>query len=302
MVNVADTTISFKVEEELREKAQELIRTSGMTAKDWFQKAIALTEMQSIKAGATDYASDLSELEVHTTRIYELVGNVVQRSIYLKDHAVNDLAIKLDQQREITTEFQTKIKEAVEEKDQANEELQEAKKEQVVLEKQLEELRKELETNRLLVAEYKEKNDTLTGLVTKYEGYATENEQLKNKLEEERNLHRLEAESLTKQNQEQKVQIKDLEQQINVLEESHKTAMERLNERRDVEQEKALLALERQHQKALMDANAEYSNGLKGLYDDMATQRRQYDQKIAELEQRLNSPRQKSTKTSNKQS
>ena len=50
-------------------------------------------EMQSIKQGATDYSQDLSELEVHTTRIYELVSSMVQRSIFIKDHAVKEVVI-----------------------------------------------------------------------------------------------------------------------------------------------------------------------------------------------------------------
>jgi hypothetical protein len=66
MINMADTTISFKIEEDLRDKAQNLIKSSGMTGKEWFQRAVAMVELQSVKEGATDYASDLSEMEVHT--------------------------------------------------------------------------------------------------------------------------------------------------------------------------------------------------------------------------------------------
>lgn len=44
---------------------------------------------------------------------------------------------------------------------------------------QLDEAHTAIENTQLLIAEYKDKNDSLTGLVTKYQGYVEENEQLK---------------------------------------------------------------------------------------------------------------------------
>ena len=52
--------------------------------------------------------------------------------------------------------------------------------------KQLDEARTAIENSQLLIAEYKDKNDSLTGLVTKYQGYAEENEQLKVAFAEEK--------------------------------------------------------------------------------------------------------------------
>lgn len=294
---MSDKTISFKVEEDLSEKAKSLIEASGLTAKEWFSKAVAIAELQSVKEGATDYASDLSELEVHTTRIFELVSNMVQKSIYLKDKAVSDLETLLDQQREIIANFQMKVKIANEEKDQALSNLEETQKEQTELEKQLEELREALETNKLLVSEYKEKNDALNGLIAKYEGYATENEKLKETLTKEQQRTQSAIDEITAENNDLKTQIKELDQQIKQLSEAHKTALERLEERKDVEQEKALLQAERASQKALSEANNEYTNKIQSLYENMDKQREQYEQKIAELERQLNSERTKNNKS-----
>lgn len=297
MVNVSDKTISFKVEEELSEKAKTLIEASGLTAKDWFQKAVALAEMQSVKQGATDFASDLSELEVHTARIYELVANMVQKGIYLRDKAVGDLETLLSQQREITSDYQSKIKEANEERDQAVNDLETTQKEQKGLQNQLNELRETLETNKLLINEYKEKNDTLNGLVTKFQGFADENERLKETLAKEQQRSQSAIQEITSENDYLKEQNKGLEQQIERLTEAHKTALERLEERKDVEQEKALLQAERASQKALSEANNEYTNKIQSLYENMNKQREQYEQKIAELERQLNSERTKNNKS-----
>lgn len=289
-------TLSIKVDTDIRDKAQEMIKTSGMTGKDWLNKAISLIEIQSMKEQSTDFASDLSELEVHTTRIFELVGNMVQRSVVLRESAVRELEQKLEQQRELTSEYQLKVKGAVEEKDQALADLEESQKEQSELEKQLEELRATLETNKLLVNEYQQKNDTLTGLVTKYEAYATENDQLKETLVKERSSHQSQIEELTYQTNEQKAEIKELEQQKNSLTEAHKTALERLEERKDLEQEKALLQAERSHQKALTESNNDYSQKLQSLYEQLENERRGHEKRVQELQQQLEIERTKKSK------
>lgn len=282
-----DKTISFKIDEELSEKAKNLIEASGLTAKDWFNKAVALSEIQSVKEGATDFASDLSEMEVHTARIYELVANMVQKSIYLKDHAVKNLETKLEQQREITADFQVKIKVATDEREQTLQNLEHLQKEQLELEKQLDELREALETNKLLVSEYKEKNDTLNGLVTKYQGYAKENEKLKSTFSIEKQKYQSAVDEITTQNNEQQNEIKELEQQMNALTEAHKTALERVIEQRDVQEQKTLLEAERNHQKALSEANTEYTNKLKELYSELNNERKKHTDKEQQLQQTI---------------
>lgn len=293
---MADTTISFKVEEEIREKAQNLIKASGITGKEWFNKVVAMAEMQSVKEGATDFASDLGELEIHTTRIYELVANMVQKSIYLKENAIETLEQQLEQQREITSDYQLRVKAANEERNQALEEAEASRLEQNQLLEQLNEVRETLETNKLLVEEYKSKNDTLNGLVTKYESYAVENEQLKETLANERSLHQSKIDELTHHNNELTSKIKDLEQQLKNQNEAHENAIERLKERLEVEQEKALLQAERQHQKALVDANNAYSEKIQTLYDNMDKQRQSYEEKINELQRQLDDERKNNKK------
>ena len=106
---MADKTLGIKVTEEVYEKAQATIAMSGLTAKEWFEKAVSLYEMNSIKQGSSDYTQDLTELEHHTTRIYDLVVNMIQRSIYLKDHAVKEITEKLDSKDSIISEFQMQV-------------------------------------------------------------------------------------------------------------------------------------------------------------------------------------------------
>ncbi|NRL58361.1 hypothetical protein F3A76_24040, partial [Salmonella enterica subsp. enterica serovar Typhi] len=121
---MADKTFGVKVSEELHDKVKSMIENSGDSSKEWFEKAVALAELQSIKQGATDYNQDLNELEVHTARIFELVSNMVQRSIYIKDHAVKEISEKLEQKESIIGEYQEKARTASEELKQVQESLE----------------------------------------------------------------------------------------------------------------------------------------------------------------------------------
>jgi chromosome segregation ATPase len=288
-------TVSFRVDNEVKEKLTAMIGNGR--SKEWMEKAIALMEIQSVKETSSDFASDLSEVEVHTKRIFEALTNIVNKSQYLKDDAVRTLETALEQQRQLTSDYQVKNKDAQDQRDQALAQLETSVKEQADLVKQVEELRSTLETNKLLVSEYQQKNDSLNGLIAKFEGYATENEELKKALSSERHSHQAKIDKLTQQSNEQTATIKDLGQQMDRLKEAHETAVQRLQERLNVEHERAMLKTEREHQKALIEANNVYTEKLKGLYDDRDNQRQSYEQKIAELERQLNAERTKNNKS-----
>ena len=54
--------------------------------KERIEKAFDLYELNSLNDGTSgDYSNDLAELEVHKTRIYILISNMITRSSYLKD-------------------------------------------------------------------------------------------------------------------------------------------------------------------------------------------------------------------------
>ena len=107
---MADKTFGVKVSEELQEKVQNMISGSNLTAKEWFEKAIALVEVNELKEGASDYTQDLNELEAHTTRIFDLVANMLKRANYLKQNETKGLLEKLEKRDTIITEYQEKCK------------------------------------------------------------------------------------------------------------------------------------------------------------------------------------------------
>jgi len=276
-------TLGFKVSTELHNKVKEKIDASGLTAKDWIEKAVALTETNSIKEGSIEHRQDLNELEVHTTRIYELVSNMIQRSVVLKESAVRELTERVEQKDTIISEYQLKTKEAIEESKLANELAKELEKEKEDLEKQVEQLQSTNENNQALIGEYKEKIDTLSGLVTKYQAFEEENKKLTEEFSKQRERLQSQVKEITLQTQDQKDEIKELKQTIESLKNNHATELERTAEKKDFEKDRALLELEKDYQNKLTTTHEEHNEKVKQLYDEMAAIRKDYEAKIEEL-------------------
>lgn len=282
---MADKTFGVKVSEDLYDKVKEMIENSGDSAKDWFEKAVSIAEMQSVKEGAKDYNQDLSELEIHTARIYELVSNMIQRSIYIKDHAVKEVSEKLEQTEAVIGEYQEKTKLALEEAKQAKEENKILEQEKKDLFKQVEDSRSTLKTNQLLIDEYKQKNDTLNGLVAKYQDYADENEQLKEGFSQEREQLQSQIKELNMTINDLKDENKDLNLQIETLNERHAIEVERLTEKKEYEKNRALLELEKEYQQRILSLNEKYNEKINGMYQQISDIQTEYEEKLEEWKQ-----------------
>jgi chromosome segregation ATPase len=282
---MADKTFGVKVSDELNDKVRDMIEASGITAKEWFEKAVALTELTAIKQGATDYTQDLSELEVHTTRMYEIISNMIQRSIYIKDHAVKEYADKLEQRETIISEYQEKTSAAVEKAKMSDEAVKVLEKEKEDLSKQLEELRSVNHNNQLLIDEYKEKNDTLSGLVNKYQAFADENEELKKQYAVDTERMKTSIQEYKETVHDQQTKVNQLTGQIETMKRDHEIELERMSERKDTEKERAVIEIERDYQARLLAANEDYNSKLRESYAEITALRNQYEERIEKLQQ-----------------
>lgn len=268
--------MGFKVSEEAHEHIRQLIEASGDQPGEWFKKAVSLVELQSIKQGASEYTQDLNELEIHTTRIYELISNMVQRSIYIKDDAVKEVSTKLEQREIHVNELNEKIKLANDSANSANEYAAEIEKANDTLLKQLNDLRNTNESNALLIHEYKTKIDDLSGIISEYKGYKEENDKLKKEHAAEINQHKNQKEKLVNEIVEHQDEIKTLKSEIT-----------RTIEMKDIELQKSLLESERAFQNKAASANEEYNNTLKELYKEINDLRQSLSDNRTTYEQRI---------------
>lgn len=277
---MADKTLGIKVTEEVYEKAQAIIAMSGLTAKDWLEKAVALYEINSLKDGISgDYSNDLAELEVHTTRIYTLISNMVARSTYLKDHAVKEVTDKLEGKESIISELQEQNKSLKATISALEEQQKTANENAIALEDKLTSMQNALRNNQALINEYKEKNDTLNELVTKYSSYADDNERLKAEIATTKADLTERAIAAEKANNQLAHHLKEAEELLAKTKEQHQNEISILSEKKDIEREKALVALERANQEQLTAANEK----IRSLYDEIAQLRAYHEEQINAL-------------------
>ena len=90
-----------------------------------------------------------------------------------------------------------------------------------------------LNNNQALIHEYKEKNDTLNGLLTKYNDYADDNERLKIMLATTKD----ELTARATANQQLAHQLKAAEQLLVNTKEQHQTELSILSDKKDIERE-----------------------------------------------------------------
>jgi chromosome segregation ATPase len=288
---MSDKTFGVKVSEELYDKVKGMIDVSGISSKDWFEKAVALAGVQNLKDGSGAYKQDLSELEVHTTRIYELVANMIQRADYMKMDAVKELEGKLESRELTITELQGTVKKVSEELKRFEEEFKQSEIHKKELSEQVESFRSANDNNRALIQEYKEKIDTLSSLVNQYKGYATENVELKEKHASEKERMKVDfeekesrlassIEELKETARDQATTIEQLQGNLNQAVQDHKKDMEnykinhvsqltQLTDKKELEKERAILEIERKYQEKLEKAHDQYNEKLTRLYEKL---------------------------------
>lgn len=281
---MADKTFGVKVSEEMYEKVREVIESSGTSSKEWFERAIALYEMNAIKQGSSDYTQDLTELEHHTTRMYELIVNMIQRSVHLKEHAVKDVADKLESKEAIITDLQQQNQQIKQEIAMKTEGISAFEEQVKDLEGKLLANQTMLENNQALISEYKDKNDTLSGLVTKYQGYAEENEALKKNFEIEKtewmkqaNADKLAFEEkiseLSQEKQTVSEELRVLRLDSEQAKANHERDLSHLAERKELERDKAVVEAERLH-----------NEEVRKLYEEMAALRKVHEETKEKLQ------------------
>lgn len=278
-----DTTISFRGSDELKEKVSLLIEGSGLSQKEWYEKAISLAEMNSLKEGAKDYSKDLSELEMHTHRIFELVGNMVKRAGYEKDAVERKLEEVKASQNEVIADYQQRLKNQTDLLAEADEKVKAATENELRLQKDIEQLSKSNANNDSLIEQYKEKIDTLSSLVTEYQAYANENKQLQIEMQTLKEKNRSSIEEMRDTVKDVAEQLQQVQLELSKQQEQHESTLKSFAEKKDLEKEKAILETEKKHQAELAITTNEYNTKLHELYMEIETIRNRYEDKQNDL-------------------
>ncbi|WP_054943597.1 hypothetical protein [Paenibacillus ihuae] len=283
MSNEAKTTKAYKISPELKEKLERLAAESGLETQEAFiEQLAALYELQQLKEGnGSGYRKQIEELEYHLSRPLALFTSMIEteaadRLQLSQQHEEKQAAVAVTifaQEQEIA-DLQKGLK------SQADE-VARLTKENDAQAKLSEQLEAAAHDKGLLVEEYRQRIDTLSGLVNEYKVAANENKDLKTKLSEFATFTEKQAARITAlEGALAALEASHVEHQRQA-EERHRVELELLSKQKDAERKEALADLRDKQQDKLEQATEE----IRKLYAQIEQQRKDYEQQIAKLQQ-----------------
>jgi chromosome segregation ATPase len=268
------TTWSVKMTDGLKEKIAGSLQESGLTGKEFME--VLLNTYEQVKKDRPEITPDLDELETLTKRICAIYVNVGERITTLLNDKDNSYKTLVTEKTDLARTLQKRITElenALKEKITIAKELA-AEKDKIQEEKINLDLRQQREiqqlaeinqSNKSLIEEYRQKNDTLTGLLAEYETYKNQIQELKKEVNLEK-IKRAGAEDKFKKAEDA---LNKNKEKLFQTEERYKVQIESIIEQQSFEKEKALLEQEKSLRNELQAEREEYNNRIKALLDEI---------------------------------
>jgi len=268
------TTWSVKMTDGLKEKISGSLQESGLTGKEFME--VLLNTYEQVKKDRPEITPDLDELETLTKRICAIYVNVGERITTLlndKDNSYKALvAEKTDLARTLQkriTELENSLKDKITIAKELAAEKDKIQEEKINLElrqqKEIQQLAEINQSNKSLIEEYRQKNDTLTGLLAEYETYKNQIQELKKEVNLEK-IKRAGAEDKFKKAEDA---LNKNKEKLFQAEERYKAQIESIIEQQSFEKEKALLEQEKTLRNELQAEREEYNNRIKTLLDEI---------------------------------
>ena len=270
---MGDTTYSVRVPEDLKEKLTQVMQESGLTGKEFVGDLLSLYQLHQAKENVpVALQTDIDELRQYTSRINHIYANMVERThqtvqLQKADHEEELEKIKAAL-AELEGDFQGQ-KETITQLKQEKEALaaQNHDKEKELTTKEKEYLRSyssmedNLKVKETLLEEYKEKVESLAGIVTEQKEYK---EQAK-ALEKEAKKAGESLEKETKEKQKLAEQLTTSQEQLAEKEKAHQEALATLEEKLTLSCDKQLLKMQQEHQEQLQVLQEGYNTKVKEL-------------------------------------
>lgn len=280
---MSDTTWGIRTDEDTKKEAIELLNSSGEQGKEFLQSLISAYKIKKAEDLQPLATQELKDLRFHITQIQDIYYNLSKRidtrlkakdaeleeTLNKKDTEIQDYLIKL-------SDVEMLLSDSIG-KQELNDKLL------VQQDKKIQELTESSDLSKQLIGEYKDKNDTLTGLLAEYKGYKDENEGLRESRNNEKELRivaeREKSETLDhlerikalheEDNERLKVKFEDdLHRSIDNLVMEHKQELNEAQRSKDnlsLEHKQALLELQSKHQEEINKLHSDYNNQIQEL-------------------------------------
>lgn len=289
MSSDAKTTKSYKLSPELKEKLERLAADSGLETQEAFiEQLAALYELQQMKEGhGSGYAKQIEELEYHTRRSVELFIGVINTESAERLQMNQEHEEKLSDRAAVIFSQEQEIAELRKELKMRTDELERMSKEKEAQARLNEQLETAARDKGLLVDQYREKVDTLSGLVSEYKEAAEENKTLHLEISRMTMFTEKQDGRISSLEAEMAELSKHTEEQMRQAEERHKELLERMTERKETEKEREVLKVRTEYQEKLEAAQTEATAKIRELYDQLERQRSLHEEQVRQIHQNV---------------
>jgi chromosome segregation ATPase len=252
--DMADTTWAVRVDEQTKQEVIELLNSSGDQGKEFLISMMTAYKLKKAEEMQPLASQDLKELQIHINRIQDIYYNLSQRvetRLAAKDQEIEEILNKknadLDAALNRINELQGNIQEIKSELDCSQKVVGEQAKKIV-------EMEEANSTTKALVAEYKDKNDMLAGLLAEYKGFKASIEEIKKELEQEKDA-RVKAD---------KAKVEALGT-IDRLKELHKDDLQKVKDSAAMECKQTMLDIQAKHQEEINKLHQAYNSRMEEL-------------------------------------
>lgn len=276
---MAQETWALKLDAELKEKLQEIIKSDFNSSRDFMENVISLYELNKLKQDENILASEIEELERLSRRINGIFINAnakINTMLQDKDSKAEQQSEKKNQLIERLQDTITNLEKEKENISSINDTLVNSNNEYL---QQVNQLTKSNQTLEELVTEYKEKSDTLTDLLAEYKQDREQNKALQEQLKElQDKINELNAVSTEQAN---RILLADTEK------EAHKNEIQQLSAKYNKDLDLTKLKFELEMNTKLLELKEEYQYSIQTLQEKHNTEIEQYQHKYRELLEQL---------------
>lgn len=258
-----DTTWSVRMPDEMKEKMSAIITESGLNAKEFISQIIQAYELKAARKLQPVMDADIEELSLLTGRVHNLFINLCERITSFQQQKEGEFGVKLSEKDGMLAVFNDRIQIQEQKLIQNDKDMAALKKQYEDISQQYAQTVEMCETHKALVLEYREKNDTLTGLLREYQEFKHQIETLKQAAEEEK-LLRLDIELKLHEKDKETSQLKTL---VGDTEKAAEVQLQNRLASLNIEKEKEILSLQKEHQKKLETMQQQYADKIKELLD-----------------------------------
>jgi chromosome segregation ATPase len=273
------TTWSVKLDEDTKQDIKEILEQDGQQAKELLKDMLGLYKLNKLK-DVSFLSADVEELKALTTRIIDLYTNAGERYNTITADRTREHQAEQEYLKNIVEELKKHTAEKEQEAEFLKEALKQTEAKKVNLESDLNtkvhQVNQVNQKNEALISEYKEKIDTLTGLVNEYKAFKDEITALKQEREQQKEANN-ELKSKLKEAEQEREQTN---KEILAQQQKHKEALESLKSKMILECEKEALRVQKAHQDELQQVRDEYNSQLKELFSQLR-EKEQPEQKQA---------------------